>query len=108
MGEKVNQKNLGRHRVRPPTHPGLILRDVILPSVAVDKSRIAELLGISRSHLYGLLNGSKSLTPKMALRIAQMFGGIAETWMRMQVAHDLWHARQGVDLGSIPRLKDAA
>jgi antitoxin HigA-1 len=105
---KTARKSLRRHAVRPPTHPGLILRDITLPTVSVDKSRIAAMLGISRSHLYGLLAGHKSLSPTMALRIAQLFGGEAETWMRLQVAHDLWHARQGLDVTSLPSMKDAA
>jgi antitoxin HigA-1 len=108
MVEKMNRKSLRRLTVRPPTHPGLILRDMTLPSVAVDKTRIATMPCISRSHLYGLLSGHKSLTPTMALRIAQLFGGDAETWMRLQVVHDLRHTRQGLDVGSIPSLKEAA
>jgi antitoxin HigA-1 len=85
----------------------LLLRDFTLPSVAVNKIQIAAMIGISRSHLYGLLNSSKSFTPTMALRIARMFGGEAETWRRLQIADDLWHARQGLDIGSIPSLREA-
>lgn len=72
-----------------PTHPGEVLRDVILPAVKPGKAEIARLLGISRQHLYDLLGGRKPVTSRTALRLARLFGGQPETWLRMQMAYDL-------------------
>ncbi len=36
-----------------------------------------------------------------------MFGGNPQSWMRMQVAFDTWHAEREVDVSDIPTL-DAA
>ncbi|WP_244594619.1 HigA family addiction module antitoxin [Methylosinus sporium] len=37
--------------------------------------------------------GHHGLTPEMALRLEQAFGGSADAWMRMQIAYDLARAR---------------
>ena len=43
----------------------------------------------------------------MAIRLSKAFGSSAEHWMRLQMAHDLWHAEQrGADL-QIERLVPA-
>ena len=73
----------------PPTHPGEVLRDIVLPSVGTKKADVARLLGISRQHLYDILNGKKPVTIRTALRLSRMFGGTSEMWLRMQEAYDL-------------------
>jgi antitoxin HigA-1 len=30
----------------------------------------------------------------MAIRLEQAFGSTAETWLKMQLEHDLWQAKQ--------------
>jgi len=41
-----------------------------------------------------LLNGRIGVSPEMAIRLSQAFGGSAESWLRQQMQYDLWHARQ--------------
>lgn len=93
----------------PPTHPGEILREITIPAVATGKAEIARLLGISRQHLYDVLNERKPVTPQMALRLAKMFGGSAGLWLRLQQAYDLRLAKQGMkdELARIPTLEAA-
>src|SRR5882757_7721909 len=43
-----------RGKNRCPTHPGVLLRDDILPATGRTKAEIAGLLGISRQHLYDI------------------------------------------------------
>ena len=92
---------------RCPTHPGELLRDDILPAVGRPKTVIAEGLGISRQHLYDILAERKPVTAEMAVRLAKMFGGSPESWIRMQGAHDAWHAVRKVDVSRIPTLEAA-
>ncbi len=40
---------------RCPTHPGAILREIVLPAVPAAKAEVARALGISRQSLYDLL-----------------------------------------------------
>ncbi|WP_157219335.1 HigA family addiction module antitoxin [Flavisphingomonas formosensis] len=93
----------------PPTHPGEILREDILPAVGKPKAEIARLLGVSRQHLYDILGERKPITSQMALRLAKMFGTTPELWLRMQQAHDLRidAAEMADELEKIPHLEAA-
>ena len=92
-----------------PIHPGEMLREDILPAVGRPKTEIARLLGISRQTLYGILNEKQPVTPAMALRLARMFGGSAESWTNMQRNYDLKiaEAELGDALDKIPLLAAA-
>ena len=72
------------HQGPAPRSPGELLREDILPAVARPKTEIARLLGISRQTRYDILNEKQPVTPAMALRLARMFGGTAESWVNMQ------------------------
>ena len=92
-----------------PDHPGEMLREDILPAVGRPKTEIARLLGISRQTLYDILGEKQPVTPAMALRLARMFGGSAESWVNMQRNYDLKIAERelGDALDAIPRLEAA-
>lgn len=92
-----------------PIHPGEMLREDILPAVGRPKTEIARLLGISRQTLYDILNEKQPVTPSMALRLARMFGGSAESWTNMQRNYDLKiaEAELGDALDKIPLLAAA-
>lgn len=95
-----------RPRERCPSHPGALLAD-ILPATGKSKAEIASLLGISRQHLYDLLAERKPVSPHVAARLGKLFGDGAAVWLRMQAAHDAWHAEREVDVSGIPTLKAA-
>jgi addiction module HigA family antidote len=92
-----------------PVHPGEMLREDILPAVGRPKTEIARLLGISRQTLYDILNEKQPVTPAMALRLARMFSGSAESWVNMQRNYDLKIAECELagELEKIPRLEGA-
>ena len=96
-----------RNANRCPTHPGELLREDILPALNRSKTEIAELLGISRQHLYDILNEKKPVSAAMAVRLGKMFGDGTDVWLRMQSAYDAWHAEQTVDVSGIPTLRVA-
>ena len=83
-----------RNPKRRPTHPGAILREDVLPALAMAQGRLAELLGVSRLTVSQLLNQHRALSPDMAMRLEKLLGSSAESWLRMQEALDLWEARQ--------------
>ena len=91
---------------RCPTHPGKLLREIVLPALGASKSAIADHLGISRQTLYDLLAEKQPVTPQMAVRIGKLLGNSPAVWLNMQAAHDLWHARLKVDTSKIPTLKE--
>ena len=92
---------------RPPTPPGKLLAEDVLPATGRTKSEIANLLGISRQTLYDILNCRQPVTPQMAVRMGKLFGNGARLWLNMQTAHDLWLAEQTVDTSKIPTLEHA-
>jgi len=92
-----------------PTHPGEVLREIVLPAVAPGKAEIARMLGVSRQHLYDILGEKKPVTSRTALRLAKLFGGEPETWLRMQMTYDLQTEQRVMadELSRIPALEAA-
>jgi addiction module HigA family antidote len=78
----------------PPVHPGEIIREDILPSVRLSVTAAAKALGVSRQMLHDILAGRKPLSPVMCLKVARLFGGSPEVWMRLQAAYDLKKSEQ--------------
>jgi addiction module HigA family antidote len=77
-----------RGKSRCPIHPGVLLRDDIIPATGRTKAEIAGLLGISRQHLYDILGERKPVSPSIAVRLGKLFGDGAGIWTRMQGAYD--------------------
>ncbi len=96
-----------RNKARRPSHPGALLANDIVPALGKTKTEIARLLGISRQSFYDILNEAQPVTPQMAVRLGKLCGNGPELWLRMQSAHDLWEARQTVDVSDIPTLARA-
>ena len=90
---------------RCPTHPGALLRDEMIPATGRSKVEIAGLIGISRQHLYDILNERKPVSPAVAVRLGKLFGDGAGVWTRMQAAYDTWHAEREQDVSKISTLK---
>lgn len=90
-----------------PNHPGELLREVVLPATGKTKTEIASLLGISRQHLYDILEEKKPVSPTVAVKLGKLFGNGPDLWIRMQAAHDTWHAERSVDVSAIPTIRAA-
>jgi addiction module HigA family antidote len=90
---KTVKKSL-RNPLRRPTHPGAILREDILPALAISQSALAEYLGVSRLTVSEILLEKRSISAEMALRISKTVGGSPESWLQMQSAVDLWDVTQ--------------
>lgn len=96
-----------------PPHPGLTLREDILPALGLQVGEAAEQLGVDRTTLSKVLHGRAAISPAMALRIERWLGrehgGAAEVWLAQQAAYDLWQARQATTtskwLSSVKPLK---
>ncbi len=72
-----------------PTHPGEVLREEVLPALDLSRVEVARRLGVSRALLYAILAEKAPVTPAMALRLARLLGGSAESWLNMQRTYDL-------------------
>jgi addiction module HigA family antidote len=96
-----------RNPNRAPTHPGALLRDDVLPALKMSKTEIADAIGISRQHLYDILNEKKPVSPELAVRLGKAFGNGPDIWLRMQAACDAWHAARTVDVRKVKVLTAA-
>ena len=87
-----------------PVHPGVLLRDDVLPALRVTVIEAARRLPVSRQTLHRIMAGTTSITPEMARRLGKFRGNGPGLWPRMQQAHDLWQAerRLGTELARIP------
>ena len=83
-------------RERLPTHPGAILREDVLPALALTVTEAARRMRVSRQTLHDLLAERKGFTPEMALRAGALAGNGAALWLRMQQDFDLWHAERAL------------
>jgi len=79
---------------RCPTHPGIFLREEVLPNISLTESALASALGISRTHLHDLLNGRAPIDADTAVRLGSFFGVSPETWLTMQDRYDVYQVRQ--------------
>lgn len=62
--------------------------------MGVTVTRAAEALGISHQSLSRFVNGSRAITPEMAVRISRAFGGTPESWLGHQAAYDKYCLNQ--------------
>jgi addiction module HigA family antidote len=85
------------NEMNSPPHPGLTLRDDVLPALGLQVSEAVAQLGVDRTTLSKVLNGRAAISPAMALRIERWLGrgrgGAAEVWLAQQTAYDLWQER---------------
>jgi addiction module HigA family antidote len=89
---------------RPPTHPGEILREDVLPTLNLSVSEAARQLRVPRQALHRVLAGKAGISPEMAVRLGKFCGNGPGIWLRMQQAFDLWYAEKRLrdELGKIP------
>lgn len=85
-------------RMQNPPHPGLTLRDDVLPALGLKVTEAAAQLDVSRVALSRVLNGRAAISPEMALRLESWLGlergGDARLWLAEQSAFDVWQAEQ--------------
>ncbi len=87
-----------------PTHPGEMLWQDFMPDYDLTVSTVAEAVGVSRQSINELTRTRRSMSPKMALRLARLFGNPPEFWLNAQHAFDLWNADQAIK-SEIARIK---
>jgi len=87
-----------------PPHPGEFIREVYLDPNGITGRQLAANLGVAPSTLNRVLQGTSGISPEMALRLSKALGRSPESWLTMQDNHDLWQARQIVNLDAVERI----
>lgn len=86
-----------------PPHPGEMVKYECLESLGLTVTRAADGLGVTRQALSNLVNEKSDMSVDMALRLSQAFGSTLETWLRLQMAYDLWQAREQAEQIKVER-----
>lgn len=82
-------------RMFNPPHPGETLREDVLPALGLTVTQAAAELGINRVTLSRVLNRQAGISIDLAMRLeAWLDGPSAESWLKGQLAYDLWQAEQ--------------
>ena len=93
--------------MRNPPHPGGIVRRQCLEPLGLSVTEAARGLGVTRQALSELVNEKAGISALMAIRLAKAFGSSPETWLGMQMAYDLWQARDRARSIEVSRFRAA-
>jgi addiction module HigA family antidote len=92
---------------RTPIHPGEHLAEE-LKELAISAAGLARQIDVPVNRVTGIINGQRSVTADMALRLGHWFGTSPEFWHNLQTLYELRLARQeiGERVKKLPRLAD--
>ena len=90
-----------------PPHPGAFIRRQCLEPLGLTVTEAPKGLAVSRNTLSMLLNGRLGISPEMAIRLSQAFGGSPESWLQQQMQYDLWQAQTNRDKIAVRRFVTA-
>ena len=91
-----------------PPHPGEIVRYECLEPLGLTVTRAAEGLGVTQQTLSDLVNEKSGISVEMAVHLSKAFGSTPETWLGLQMAYDLWQARERVESIEVERFAEAS
>ena len=75
--------------MKNPPHPGQVVLNECIEPLGLTITQAARSLGVTRTTLSELVNGKRGISPEMAIRLSQVFGGSAESWAVQQAQYDL-------------------
>ena len=80
----------------PLIHPGEFLKTELIETNGLTITEVATMLKVSRQALSNIINKKADISPEMAMRIATVFGGTPDIWLRLQAKYDLEKAAKKV------------
>ena len=94
-------------RMKNPPHPGVsVLHDCLEP-LGLSIAEGAKALGVTRKALNSLVRGKAGISAEMVIRLEKAFGGGAETWLRIQAAHDLAQMEKKIRTIKVKRVTES-
>ena len=68
---------------------GEMLQEEFLQPMGISSEQLANSIAISREWIDEILDGKRSITPSLALRLARFFGMTPDFWLNLQMCWDL-------------------
>lgn len=86
-------RNNGRFRTTAEAlRPGKVLRDKILAGSNITQEQLADAMGVSRYSVNQIVNGRRSITAEMAIRLSAVTSTSPRFWLNLQMELDLCEA----------------
>ena len=86
-----------------PPHPGQLVKEE-MSELGLSVRMLAKALDVSHSTVLRLINEQSNVSSEMAVRLSEVIGSSRQAWLAMQNAHDLWQARNRVNVSRLTRL----
>jgi len=81
-------------KLRPPVHPGRILKEDLLDPLGISVNRLAGELSVPANRLSQIVNGRRAITPDTSLRLGRYFGFSPDYWHNLQKHYEFELARR--------------
>jgi addiction module HigA family antidote len=76
--------------------PGEILLEEFMKPHGLSQNRLSQALGVSPMTVNEIVNGKRSVTAEVALRLGRYFGIAPQFWLNLQARHDLEKAEDSL------------
>lgn len=90
---------------RRPTPPGKILAREFLGPLNITQAAFAKHIGITAARLSEIIRGKRAVSIDTAIRFERALGFAADSWLRMQLAVDMYDAQHGPTAKALARIK---
>ena len=80
--------------MKNPPHPGGVVWRQCIEPLGLTITDAAGALGVTRNTLSELVNGKRGISPEMAVRLSQVFGGTEDGWLVQQAQYELAQVRR--------------
>jgi addiction module HigA family antidote len=77
------------NKLRPPVHPGVVLKADLLDPSGMSINRLAKELHVPANRLSQIVQGKRGITADTSLRLARYFGFTPEYWLNLQTHYEL-------------------
>ena len=77
-----------------PSHPGELLREDVLVALGIEVTDAAQRLGMSRTALSRVINGSAGISADLAVRLERAGVSTARFWLGLQTQYELGQAER--------------
>jgi len=77
-----------------PSHPGALLREIVLPETGVSVTELARRCGVARNTLSKIVNERADVSEDMAIRLSRAVGSTPRFWLEMQNRLSIWKLEQ--------------
>lgn len=81
-----------------PIHPGALLREDVLPALAMSVGEFAKHLGVAEPNLDAVVAERASIDVDLAVRLGKALGNGPRFWLALQMQRDVWQAQSAPDI----------